>query len=491
MSLLTKFAVLAGMLALMIMIGMGMPGWAMYAFDRDVAGAQAELVTLVETLDEIDSCVRVTQQSFKGSMLDEDQRAEIARQSTQILEALEDLNNSIIFRLLAGKGVASSLMMKIQLSAERLSVVSESESTLDDHQSLRVFLEQMSQAQALVEIVRVQLRENIDFSIVQGRHIRTTIDRILLWSILSSCLVGLLSVLFLRRWVLVPVLDLRAATKAITAGNLDYRIHARTRDEIGSLASEVNTMAETISTMQAQRIAQERIAAVEAVLRRIVHNLRNTLGGIRGLAEAQTFHAPPGSEASEDQNLMIATIDQFESWLAKLLLSTSPLNVYRSEESPRVIMDGLVHTVMPLAKSKSIQFIAQADRAPMNVLVDQQHLQQALVALVSNAIEATPRGGQVHVIAETDMPGDSWAIHVDDSGPGIEETIIGRVFEPYFTTKKDGTGLGLAMVRNVVRAHGGEIQLGTSGLGGARFSVTIPIHMHPPDRLEHGEDRDH
>src|SRR5690606_22117546 len=109
---------------------------------------------------------------------------------------------------------------------------------------------------------------------------------------------------------------------------------------------------------------------------------------------------------------------------------------------------------------------------------DRMHLEQAVMALASNAIEATPDGGTVRLIGRAEDPG-RWEIRIEDSGPGVPLDLAERIFSPYFTTKRHGTGIGLALVQNVVQAHGGSVRVERSELGGAAFIVTLPRDARP------------
>jgi signal transduction histidine kinase len=106
------------------------------------------------------------------------------------------------------------------------------------------------------------------------------------------------------------------------------------------------------------------------------------------------------------------------------------------------------------------------------VLAAPDELHQVLVNLLVNAVEAVAPGGRVGVRAR--VAGGQVAIEVHDDGPGVPEALRERVFDPFFTTRAEGTGLGLAVCARVVAAHGGDIQVGVGPWGGALFTVTLP-----------------
>jgi signal transduction histidine kinase len=108
-----------------------------------------------------------------------------------------------------------------------------------------------------------------------------------------------------------------------------------------------------------------------------------------------------------------------------------------------------------------------------HVGVDERRMRQVLTNLATNALEATE--GKGHVRISVDVEADNVIVHIDDDGPGIRPEHADHLFEPLFTTKAEGTGLGLALSRQIVRAHGGDILASNGPSGGARFDVRIPI----------------
>jgi signal transduction histidine kinase len=107
------------------------------------------------------------------------------------------------------------------------------------------------------------------------------------------------------------------------------------------------------------------------------------------------------------------------------------------------------------------------------VAIDEPRLQQVIVNLVLNAVQATPAGGWIRVVVRPD--GADLVFSVEDSGPGVPDGIRERIFEPFFTTKDAGSGLGLPLVHSIVQQHGGNVVYERGEVGGARFVVRLPI----------------
>lgn len=319
-------------------------------------------------------------------------------------------------------------------------------------------------------------------------RIRRQLLVVLALAFLWAALVIVEGFLLLRRWVLRPVADLRTAAARIGRGDLDHRIPVAGRDELAQLSGEVNHMASMVRAMQDERIDRERLAAVGEMVRRLAHNLRNPLSGIRGLAEVTRAELPLASDLRDSQDRIIAAVDRFEQWLKDLLSATTPLTIQWETSPVLPMLEGLIATYRPVAQTKHVVLELDAALAPATAIFDARHLEQALVAIVANAIDASPPGGRVRVSAAGVAGGTEWGIDISDQGPGVAPDLLDRIFKPYFTTKREGSGIGLAVAQQVVSAHGGRITVGPGSPGdpkppgagpGATFVVRLPFEPGP------------
>jgi signal transduction histidine kinase len=132
---------------------------------------------------------------------------------------------------------------------------------------------------------------------------------------------------------------------------------------------------------------------------------------------------------------------------------------------------GLVDEVLSVAPPPTgVELITDVEA--FTLVADRGQMAEILTNLVTNAYEAIPGGGTLRIRAG--HMSDGMRLVVEDSGPGIDESVAHRVTEPFFTTKYSGTGLGLAIVHRLVLAHGGTIEFGNADGGGARVTVLIP-----------------
>lgn len=291
------------------------------------------------------------------------------------------------------------------------------------------------------------------------------------------------AVLF-KRWVLQPIGDLRVAADQIGKGNYDHRIAVKGKDELATLSAEVNHMAATIASMTQERVERERLAAIGEMVQRVAHNLRNPLAGIRSLAEVTHSELPPASDLRDIQSRIMATVDRFEGWLKDLIRSTRPLDIEPARLDLSAWLPRVIDALKPLAESRRISLDLRLPAAPIVISADARHLEQAVVAIVTNAIQAAPPQTAVEVELST-FNEHSARIDVADQGPGVPAELRQRIFQPYFTSKPDGTGIGLALARHVIHQHRGTIHVqdrvssppgAHSSSPGALFSILIPAN---------------
>jgi signal transduction histidine kinase len=143
------------------------------------------------------------------------------------------------------------------------------------------------------------------------------------------------------------------------------------------------------------------------------------------------------------------------------------------EPSPVPAAD-LAQAVLALFPSPpaGVELVREIDDGLPAVRADRDQILQVLLNLVRNALEAMPAGGTLRLGARQD--GDAVAFSVSDTGPGIPGADLGRIFEPYFTTKEGGTGLGLAIARRIVEEHGGRLDVTSIAGEGATFTLRLP-----------------
>lgn len=508
MSLQAKFALLLGVIGLTVTLAVGASLWAMSIMHNEVrrpfeimSSALIELQTAkfaVESQREVLEAVRDQRTEDLPEM-----PAPLALFETEgrrLSAAMNTLVANEAVVTVTGKTSLANLRIRLAESRE----LSERWFTDSRRDDLSAAITSLDNSFELIRRIESRIIADTHGLLEHATDIRGRLlgmSAIVLLLVALTCTLGLLLV---RRWVVRPVADLRAAAARIAAGDFLHRIPVRGFDEIGALSTEVNSMAGMVKTMQDEAVERERLAAVGEVVRRIAHNLRSPLAGIRGLAEIsrrdlETPSVPTDvrEDIGENQKRIISAVDRFEQWLRDLLDASRPLEVVHQTLDPRRWLAHVVEAYRPKARASSINLELDVADAPPLASFDPRHLEHALGALISNAMDAVAQTQSDHAsravrISCRSIPSKDgaspagWELEVRDNGPGVPIDLRERIFKPYFTTRPDGTGMGLALAQQVIRAHGGTLILvdqphdrgdpGASAPGarGAVFSARMP-----------------
>ena len=275
--------------------------------------------------------------------------------------------------------------------------------------------------------------------------------------------------LWVGRSVAVPVSRLREGAARLAAGDMDARIDIDRPDEFGALASQFNAMTTALKDNQQKLIETEKLAGIGRLAAGVAHEINNPLGVILGYAKLLRKKSS-GSVAEE-----LAIIEQETLRCQEIVEGLLDLSRPMNEPSAPVDLRDLCEDVVGrLAESRQLDGVAVTVEGEGTARGQVQKLRQVVLNLVKNAAESAGPGGRVEL--RIDDSSGVLEVRVADSGPGIAENARSHLFEPFFTTKSAGTGLGLAVSRAIVRAHGGDIVAGSAPrLGGALFTVRLPI----------------
>ncbi len=297
-----------------------------------------------------------------------------------------------------------------------------------------------------------------------------------------TMLVGIAITLYTQR-VLRPLAQVTARAKAVAGGDLSPREAVRDRSEIGELATTFESMVSAIKAAREELVHAERLATIGKMAAHITHEIRNPLSSIGlNLEMLEVEIAESGkAELSEARELLVA-IKKETARLARI--SEQYLSVARRPsptlevESVGDLVREVIAFVRPEMEAHDVR-IALHERGDVpSVPFDEAQLRQALVNLLRNAREAladqAKRGDAAIDVSIEAAVGGGVDIRVEDNGPGIPPEVRSSVFDPFFTTKQRGTGLGLAVTREIVEAHGGVIVCEAREPKGTCFRVHLP-----------------
>jgi signal transduction histidine kinase len=324
----------------------------------------------------------------------------------------------------------------------------------------------------------------------------------------AFALTGGLVFALIGRHLVKPINDLVKGTRLIASGNLNAKINASSRDELGVLAESFNQMAGSLKANQAaleeayknleQKVAErthelalanwrldEASRHKDEFLASMSHELRTPLNAIIGFSEVLLDPSMPVTEEQRKQfltdvlnsgkhllNLINEVLDlsKIEAGRMELQIEAAPV---------RETLEMVQRTMRSLAAKKRIDLRFESEDQIGSIPMDTGRIKQVLLNLVGNAIKFTPEGGQAWVRA-TSQNSVVW-VEVGDTGPGIPAALHDQIFEPFIQVptrsgdRPEGTGLGLALAKEFVEIHGGKIWVESEIGKGSRFFFTLPI----------------
>jgi signal transduction histidine kinase len=227
--------------------------------------------------------------------------------------------------------------------------------------------------------------------------------------------------------------------------------------------------------VERERSAQaDRLVAMQTLTAGLAHEVRNPLNAARlqlELLERRLRRATEDDRLLDTTELIAHEIGRLSQLLDEFLAFARPPQLATDAHDLLAIVCDVVDLERIEATARGVTLTMAGDTTPVLAQVDSGKVHQVVLNLVRNAIEAAGRDGKVEIVVASTEGGAQ--LRVCDTGPGIPEDVRARIYEPFFSTKPEGTGMGLAIVHNLVSAHGGSIEV-ASGDTGTTFTVTLP-----------------
>jgi two-component system NtrC family sensor kinase len=325
--------------------------------------------------------------------------------------------------------------------------------------------------------------------------------------VLVVVLTGFVSII-IWRLVNIPVKKLAVGTQEIVKGNLDHKIDVQTSDEIGYLAISFNQMTQELKRARKELTAwtqtlEQRVAEKTEELRRaqkhmvqiekmvslgtlaatVAHELNNPLEGILTYAKLLRKKLEHGIPSTEGAQEMVGELNLIADETARcgnivknlLLFSREKVGEFKDSDL-HFIIERSLKLIDHHLKMNNITSEIEIDEKPVILYCDAHQLEEALLALEINAVEAMPAGGTFRIAVKEIEYLHAVQIAVSDTGTGIKEEDMPHIFEPFYTTKKDGkgTGLGLSVVYGIIERHSGSITVESKPALGTTFTITLP-----------------
>lgn len=246
------------------------------------------------------------------------------------------------------------------------------------------------------------------------------------------------------------------------------------QSQVEHVVASLNQANDELKRARDEVLRSERLAAVGELAAGVAHELRNPLTSVKLLLQhtAQRPQSEPLTEAR--LQIILDEIARMESTIQGLLDFSRPPRLNRTRHDIRESLRRAMNLVAGRSQQQHVEMTAKLGDQPLLVDADPEQLHQVFVNLLLNGLEAMPGGGRLKLEAAVDDSKQAIHVSVRDSGLGIPEEILKRLFEPFATSKDRGTGLGLAVSRRIVTDHQGTINAANCSAGGAVFDVVLP-----------------
>jgi signal transduction histidine kinase len=266
---------------------------------------------------------------------------------------------------------------------------------------------------------------------------------------------------------------LSRAADAVARGDLDRRIEAQGGDEVSRLARAFNTMTESLQATLAKLARRESAAAVGEFAASLAHEVRNPLTAIKVDLQSVEERLPPDSPLREPQARALREVTRLDDTVASTLTVARSGRIRAKPLDLRAPVHAAADAARPSFDSRSARLRIEPSPSPIPVKGDAAALEQLFLNLIQNAAEALSPNGEA--VVELSVEDGSASVTIRDAGRGMPAEVQEKAFEPFFSTRSEGTGLGLPIARRIASAHSAELTLQSLPGQGTTAVVTLPL----------------
>jgi signal transduction histidine kinase len=336
----------------------------------------------------------------------------------------------------------------------------------------------IEQVQDMIALTTSRLGENTQKAMNRIERTKYILYGLVALGPLVSAILAFVFILGLTR----PVKVLVESTRKLKGGDLDHRVVALS-DEFGELATAFNEMAGSLKEQIQKMQRTEQMVVVGELAAGLAHEIKNPMAGIKVAMSVLSEEAYITPEDKSVLQKVVAEITQLDGLMKSFLNFAKPQKprlepVNVNQMLNTTVTFHLKHRAIGDGGSGKINIVKEFGELALTQ-ADPTQLQQVFLNLFLNALHAMPNGGELGVRTRLEEGGKWIRIEVSDSGSGIREDLIDKVFQPFFTTKSKGTGLGLAISRQLVEQHDGVIGVANRPGGGVLFTIRLPVMAEP------------
>ncbi len=302
--------------------------------------------------------------------------------------------------------------------------------------------------------------------------------RILILSFWVILIAALLLGHFISQKIVRSLRTIETLARSLSAGNFKRIEGFRSRDELGSVITAINSMSEELSHREEQIIQSKKLASLGILTAGVAHEITNPLNNISMIA--QTYDEMYDHLSDRQRIELIGKVDAETERIRKIVKNlldfSKPKDANPKEADINAVVQKTLTLVQNMIDVQNIETIVRLEEGLPHLFIDEHQIQQVLVNLVTNAVQAMSAGNRLFIATRLGKSGDSVEVTVKDTGRGIQPEFLPHIFDPFFSTKGEGgTGLGLSVSYGIIKNHHGEIRVESKVGVGTTFTLELPI----------------
>jgi two-component system, NtrC family, sensor histidine kinase HydH len=259
---------------------------------------------------------------------------------------------------------------------------------------------------------------------------------------------------------------------AILVGYLS-RLQRITREKLETAGTEVSTAYKKLNDAFDQLRHADRLASLGQLAAGIAHEIRNPLASIKGAVDILGQNMPADDPKSEFAQIACKEASRIEKLTGEILQFSKPVPPQKMRTDPHEIIESARRLVADQARRLGVVLNHNAVESNATIFVDPEQVKQVLINILINGIQAQPNGGALQISVRTEA--EECIMAVQDSGPGMTQDQLERIFDPFYTTKREGTGLGLSISYQMVKNNGGRIWAASNPGNSSCFYISFPL----------------
>lgn len=273
--------------------------------------------------------------------------------------------------------------------------------------------------------------------------------------------------------ITAPVKKLLNATERLASGDLNTEVKVKTKDEIGSLARSFDQMTKELKLSRDKLVQTEKLAVVGKLSAGIAHEIRNPLTSMKMIIQLLRKKVQNDESAKESIQIILNEMDRLELIISGFLDFARPLELLLEPTNIANVFTEVISLMQANIRHRKIELVEKIDENMPKIMLDKNRMKQVLMNIILNSMQAMPDGGKITIQCYYNQSEKRAYIEISDTGIGMSQNILNHVYEPFFSTKSNGTGMGLANVKKIIDLHNGDIKIESVEGKGTKVIISL------------------